>query len=412
MAHSQSLSGGGLVLPDTLTHRPTRKRILLIAALVAVAVGIAVLVFKLLESPTVEYRTATVSRRTVVQSVEAQGRLEIWTRFDVPSPVTGQLVNVAVEAGAEVVSGQVLAQLDTDVVQVSVEGARAARRAAASRVAEARAALNVAQDTRQRTEALAGRGLSSAADVVGAKAGEDRADALLKGAVADLATANEKVNSENLAKADRTIRAPANGVVIDAPRWPGAVVGPSAGPLFVIGSDLDTLRLDASVPEADIGSVRTGQTAEYTVPAFPGRTFHAEVTTRAIQPDTSSTGTTYRVTLKAQNSDRALLPGMTATVKLEVARAENALAVREAALRFSPDAANEASSRARVWRVDAKDGLVPVDITAGVSDAAYTAVSPKDPQTLRAGDAVVIGLPPTSGSTSDRSGPGITLKKR
>jgi HlyD family secretion protein len=285
------------------------------------------------------------------------------------------------------------------------------RRAAASRVAEARAALNVATDVRQRTEALASRGLSSASDVVSAKASEEKADAVLKGAIAELASANEKVSSENLAKEDRTIRAPANGTVIDAPRWLGAVVGPAAGPLFVIGSELDTLRLDASVPEADIGSVRAGQTAVYTVPAFPGRTFRAEVVTRAIQPETSSTGmTTYRVTLKAPNPDRSLLPGMTATAKLEVARAENALVVREAALRFAPDTKNEAPPRSRVWRVDADHGIVPVDVAAGVSDAAYTAVSPQDPRALRAGDAVVIGLPPTS--SPEKSGPGITLRKR
>lgn len=413
MAHSQSLSDAGLTLPDTLTRRPVRKRLLLIAALVAVAVGIAVLAFTLLRPSKVEYRTAPVTRRTVVQAVEAQGRLEIWTRYDVPAPVTGRLVQVAVEAGSEVVSGQVLAQLDTDVAEATVEGARAARRAAASRVSEARASLNVAKDTRQRTESLASRGLSSASDVVGAKASEDKADAALKGAIAELASANEKVSSENLAKEDRTIRAPANGTVVDAPRWLGAVVGPAAGPLFVIGGDLNTLRLDASVPEADIGSVRPGQTAEYMVPAFPGRTFRAEVVTRAIQPETSSTGTTtYRVTLRAMNPDRALLPGMTATVKLEVARAENALAVREAALRFSPEATNDAPARSRVWRVDAKQNVVPVDVVPSVSDAAYTVVSPQDPEALRPGDTVVIGLPPNSNSPSDRNGPGITLRKR
>jgi HlyD family secretion protein len=233
---------------------------------------------------------------------------------------------------------------------------------------------------------------------------------VLKGAFADLASANEKLASENLAKDDRTIRAPASGVVIDAPRWVGALAGPETGPLFVIGSDLDTLRLDASVPEADIGSVRAGQTASYTVPAFPSRTFHAEVVTRAIQPDTSSTGTTYRVTLKAENPDRALLPGMTATVRLEVARGDNVLAVREAALRFAPDAANEAPGRSRVWRVGADHRIVPVDVEAGVSDAAYTAVSPRDPRALRVGDAVVIGLPPTG--ASERSGPGISLRNK
>jgi HlyD family secretion protein len=412
VAHSQSLPGGALTLPDSLTGRSNKKRILIATGIVAAVIGVGFFVFRLLRPSEVSYRTAPVSRRTVVQAVEAQGRLEIWKRFDVPAPVMGRLVNVAVEAGAVVESGQVLAQLDTDIAQVSVDGARATRRAAASRVAEARAALNVATDARQRTEALAGRGLSSASDLVGARATEDKADAALKGALAELASSNEKVASENLAKEDRTIRAPANGVVIDAPRWLGAVVGPQAGPLFVIGTDLDTLRLDASVPEADIGLVRAGQTAEYTVPAFPGRAFRAEVMTRAIQPDTSTTGTTYRVTLKAANADHALLPGMTATVKLEVARAENALTVREAALRFSPDPANEAQARSRVWLVNAEDEVVAVDVTAGVSDAAYTAVSPKDPQALRDGDAVIIGLPPTATSTSDRGGPGITLRKR
>jgi HlyD family secretion protein len=406
------LSGGGLALPSSLTRRPTRKRILLIVGLIAAAVGIGVVVYQFLRPAEVSYRTAPVARRTVIQAVEAQGRLEIWTRFDVPAPVAGQLVTVAVEAGANVVSGQILAQLDTDIARASVEGARAARRAAASRVAEARAALNAARDARRRTEVLAGRGLSSASDVVGANATEEKADAALRGATAELSSANEKVASENLAKEDRTIRAPANGVVVDAPRWSGAVVGPATGPLFVIASDLETLRLEASVPEADIGSVRAGQKAEYTVPAFPGRTFRAEVVTRAIQPDTSSTGTTYRVTLKAMNPDRALLPGMTTTVKLEVARAEDAITVREAALRFSPDPSNEAPSRSRVWRLDSEHGFAPVEVTAGVSDAAYTAVSPKDPQALRAGDTVIIGLPPTSNSNSDRSGPGITLRKR
>jgi HlyD family secretion protein len=411
VAHSQYLPGGGLALPDPLTARPNRRRLLLICALLALAAGIALLVF-VLRPAELNYRTAAVTRRTVVQAVEAQGRLDVWTRFDVAAPVTGRLVQVAVEAGTKVLGGQVLAQLDTDVAEATVAGARAARRGAGSRVAEARAALKVSKDARQRTEALAGRGLASASDLVNAKASEEKADAALKGAVAELASANEKVSSENLAKEDRTIRAPANGVVIDAPRWSGTVVGPAAGPLFIIGTDLDTLRLDASVPEADIGSVRPGQTAEYTVPAFPGRTFRAEVVTRAIQPETSSTGTTtYRVTLKATNPDRDLLPGMTATVRLEVARAENALAVREAALRFSPSTTSEAPARSRVWRIDGAHSVTPVDVMAGVSDAAYTAVSPKDARALKDGDAVVIGLPPSSNG-SEKSGPGITLRKR
>jgi HlyD family secretion protein len=114
--------------------------------------------------------------------------------------------------------------------------------------------------------------------------------------------------------------------------------------------------------------------------------------------------------LNVANSDRTLLPGISANVRFEVARADNALAVREAALRFAPDGTGEAAPRSRVFVT--KDGRNPKEIALapGVSDAAFTAVTPKDPSGLHVGDEVVIGLPPSREDT--HQGPGITLGKR
>jgi len=395
-------------LPDRLEGQSKKRRVLLFVALViGASIVAAALMLRGKSGP--RFLTAPVTRRTIVQAVEAPGIVDVSTRADVSAPIAGRLVSIAVEAGASVEAGAVLAQLDDAVAEATVKGAAASHRAAASHVTVARAAWEAATDALERTETLAERGLASAADMVQARASEAKAAAELEGASADLVAARENMSTAKLTRSERTIRAPMNGVVLQAPRWVGAVVGPEAGSLFVIGSDLGTLRIDASVPEADIGSVHVGQAAEYSVPAFPGRTFRAEVVARAMEPEKASTGTTYRVTLRAPNEAHSLLPGMTATVRLQTARADNVLAVREAALRFTPVSAAEAPPRSRVFRAQA-DRLVPVKVVAGVSDSMFTQVTPAAGESLAVGDSIAIGQRTTE--PAGRTGPGITLGNR
>jgi HlyD family secretion protein len=358
----------------------------------------------------VQYRVAPVVRKTVVQTVEAQGKIDVATRYEVPSPRVGRLVTIFVEVGASVAKDQPLALLDQEPSLASVRGSRAARRASQSRISEASAALAAATDTRQRTEELRSRNVASDADVVNARTAEAKAAAAVDAAKSDLGVATANVTSAELEMDEGVIRAPAGGTVLDAPRTLGTVVGPERGPLFVVGTDLHTLRIDAPVAEADIGSIHLGQPAEFTVPAFPGRTFRAEVVDRALSPEQTTTGTSYRIGLNVANSDRTLLPGMSANVRFEVARSNDALAVREAALRFAPDGAPEAPARSRVFVTKGGRHPTPVDVAPGVSDAAFTAVTPKNPDAVHVGDEVVIGLPP--GKESTHQGPGITLGKR
>jgi HlyD family secretion protein len=404
-------SDSALVLPDAVARPPSKRRralILILLALVVGAIGTWIVSARAAE---VHYRVAPVVRRTVVQTVEAQGRLEVASRFEVASPRVGHLVRILVQVGDSVSRDQPLAELDQAPSRASLRGTRAARRSASSHIGEARAALSAARDARQRTEALAARNVASEADVVNARTTEAKAAAALDAAQSDFGVATENVTSAELEMDAGVIRAPASGTVLEAPRWPGIVVGPERGALFVIGTDVTLLRIDAPVAEADIGSIHTGQAAEFTVPAFPGRTFHAVVVDRALEPETTTTGISYSVGLSAANSDRSLLSGMSADVRFEVARAENALAVREAALRFAPESAREGPPRSRVFVTREGEHPVAVNVVPGVSDAAFTAVTPRDSASLRVGDEVVIGLPPTN-DDSRRGGPGISLGKR
>lgn len=410
MAHSHALPDPRLVVPAALTRRRPRRWGLwaLLGLLVA---GVAVIaVLRVPRRAAIRYRTAPVVRRTVVSVVEATGHLDVTNRVEVPVTLAGRLAQIFVQSGATVESGQALAQIDETSARAVESGARARSGAAAGRVAEARAAVDAATDTRERTAALAERGLASEAELASVRSAEARAVAALRSARAELSGAAASASSAELERKSLTIRAPIAGTVLSAPRWPGGFVGPDKGPLFTIGSDTKLMRIDASVAEADIGAVRIGQSAEFTVPAFPDRSFRATVEGRSTEPDRNATVTSYVVTLNAPNPDRVLLPGMTTTVRVEVARAENVLAVREPALRFVPDSAAEAAPRSRVFRVGDGETLVPVDVKPGISDAAYTEIQINDGSTLHLGDPVVVGYVPREGDEND--GPGIKLGNR
>ncbi|MEY4546872.1 MAG: hypothetical protein RL685_3067, partial [Pseudomonadota bacterium] len=210
---------------------------------------------------------------------------------------------------------------------------------------------------------------------------------------------------------ETTLRAPVSGFVLSAVEDLGGVVGPQTGPLFVITPPLEQLLLTVPVSEADIGLVRIGQGASFSVSAHPDQRFPAQIGEIESEPQRTGSSVSYRVRLRVDNPDRLLLPGMTANVTLEIAKAEETLAVREAALRFSPADTQGESARTRVWREKPNGELEPVDVTVGISDGAYTAVTPAQGSTLDVGDPVAVGL---NGSArgSAKGGPGISLGSR
>lgn len=414
MPHAQALRDTALVIPPSVLH--AKKRRLAIGVLVLAigllgAAGYAWWALRSAESAAV-YRTARAERRDIVQSVEATGHLDVIGRVEVPAPAAGQLITIAVDAGQTVERGQVLARLDEEAARFAVQTARARLSAAQSRVSEARAALDFAANRRQLTEELASKVRVSKSRLAQVRTDEAKAIAALQAARAE-----RNLEGDNLALAEQqrkrlTIEAPVGGIVLRVPESSGSAVAPERGALFIIGTTLDVMRLDVLVAEADIGEIHVGQRAEFTVPAYPGRTFIGKVDDKQIEPERDGNAVRYRVSLRVDNADHALLPGMTGDARIAVASVEQALAVPEAALRFSPPEAPPAPPRSRVYV--SPDGIreAPVSVVAGVSDGRITQVTPAPGEHLAPGDPVIVGLSASARERASEGAPGITLGGR
>lgn len=379
-----------LQIPE-LARRARLRRLLGWALVLAAASMVAA--YAMRPKPVAElYRIDPVARRTLVQLVETAGNLDVRRRVEVPAPVAGRITEIHAQARQEVNEGDLLATLDERAAALSVRTAKASAEAAQGRVAQAQAALDAARQVEARAQRLHDKGLASQQELADARAEQQRARAALDAARAERKVAAEQVASAELGKSLGKIVAPASGVVLRAPERVGAAVGPDQGPLFVIGAPLSTMRIDALVGETEIALVEPGRKAEVLVQALPGRTFSATVERIGIDPKRENGVVQYPVTLLVDNQDGALLPGMSARVRMEVARAEQALSVHEAALRFSPDDAAPAPPRSRVFVKRGVGELEAVNVEAGISDGVYTAIEPAQGARLQEGDEVAIGL--------------------
>lgn len=405
--------GGGHSLQIPNLERARRIRRIALLVVLAVGAGAAAFYYSRPEPLVEKYRTDAVAIRTLVQVVEASGSLDVRSRVEVPAPIVGRLTAVHVQAGDRVKAGEPLATLDERAAELGVKSAQAAVEAAAGRTAQARAALEEAKRTEEQVARLRERGLASDNDVNAARSARASAQAVLEAGRAEQKLATQTAESAKLGKSLGRIVAPASGIVLRAPEHVGAAVTPERGPLFVIGEPLDVMRIDAPVSETDIAQLKPGMKAEVVVQALPGRKFAAEVSRMGIEPTRQSGVVMYPVTLLVQNPDGALLPGMSARVQLEVARAENVPSVHEAALRFSPvDVAADvapAEPRSRVWlRVD-HDELEPIAVTTGVSDGVHTELRLPEGVELPEGSPLAIGLlNPDTGAKK----PVVTLGKK
>jgi len=354
-----------------------------------------------------QYRTVRVERRDVVRAIEATGHLDARARFEVPAPFAGRLSEVLVRVGDRVKTGQLLARLDDRAGGFVVRNANASKDVATWHMAEARSAHDAASGEHTRVERLAARGLASGQELAAAASALTRANAALEAARAEQSIAAGQLASAKYEQRSGDITAPIDGVLLLAPENLGSAVTPERA-LFVVGEPLELMRVDVDVSEADIGDVRIGQQAAFEVQTFPGRAFSARVERVGVEPRREGGVVTYPVRLIADNADRALLPGMTAAVRLEVARATKVLAVREAALRFTPQGFAEAAPRSRLFRRVGPEQLEAIAVVPGLSDGTYTELrsGPGDPHVSERDEVAVGLLHPESAS---RTQPGLSL---
>jgi HlyD family secretion protein len=320
-----------------------------------VAIGVILLILLAMRifggAPKPEYSTETVAKGELTVTVSATGKLAPTNQVDVGSELSGLVTKVAVDVNDRVVKGQPLALIDPSRFQDSVNQSVAALNANIAAVAQARATLAQSSAQLQRLQDVyklsAGR-VPAKTEMDQAIADRARAVANLNAAEANVASARATLSSNQTQLVKTVIRSPVNGVVLARQIEPGQTVAASFNTptLFVIAEDLSQMKLEVQIDEADVGEVRTGQPASFTVDAFPGQQFPASITRVDLGSNLSAQSTTtttttqqvvsYGATLSVHNPELQLRPGMTATAEITTTAKQGVLLVPNAALRFKP----------------------------------------------------------------------------
>jgi HlyD family secretion protein len=335
-----------------------------------------------------EYQTSTITRGSITQAVTATGTLNPVVNVQVGSQISGNIEKLLVDFNSPVKAGQVVAQIDPAVFQAAVMQAQ-------GDVDSAKAALELAQITEKRTEQLVAKQNSAQADLDQAKAALHQAQANVK--IKEGALQRARVDLEHC-----TITSPIDGIVISRSVDVGQTVAASlsAPVVFTIANDLSKMQIDAAVAEADIGTVEVGQKVEFTVDAFPRRTFRGDVVQVRNAPVSVQNVVTYDTVIGVNNADLKLKPGMTANVSIVGAHRENVLKISNAALRFRPPEAPPAIgvrgrhgrsadvSTERTVYFPSGSRPSPVQIKVGISDGISTEVL----EGLKEGDRVVTAM--------------------
>ncbi|TIP00382.1 MAG: efflux RND transporter periplasmic adaptor subunit [Mesorhizobium sp.] len=320
----------------------SRKRLRLwLYALLAIAVaaaGIALYQWYAAAPPRIEYTTVPAATADLTVEVSATGTLQPLTQVDISSELSGIVRSVAVNENQQVKKGDVLATLDTAKLEVQIERATASAKAAAAAVEDAKVTLQENENAVVRASALTKRGMATDQSLEAATATRDRSKAALDSAEANLAIAQADLKAQQTDLAKSTIYAPIDGIVLTRSVDPGQTVASSlqAPVLFVIAADLRNMELRAAVDEADIGQVKPGQHARFTVDAFPDRPFDAEIRDISYASVTTDGVVTYNARLEVDNGELLLRPGMTATVSVVTRQAKGVLTVPSIAFRYRP----------------------------------------------------------------------------
>jgi len=396
---------------------------------------------------TPSYRLGKVERGSVKSTVSATGTLGAVRTVQVGTQVSGQIAALYVDFNDHVKKGQLIARIDPVLQQAAVQDAQAG-------LAKAQAVYTQTQLDYERSKKLHDQQIATDAEYNVAQSSYAQAQASLTSAKINLERAKQNLAYTN-------IYSPIDGVVVERAMDVGQTVAASfsAPQLFVIANDLSRMQILASVDESDIGKIQAGQPVTFTVQSFPERTFTGTVDQVRLNSTTLNNVVSYTAVVAVSNEDGKLLPGMTASVKLQTASADDVLTVPSTALRFTPPegaktnmparrprtgdstatpnatASGEANgqraggfngggfpggpggngaprrprttgtqpgSMARLWTVDAEGTLTPHFVKLGISDGQKTAITSRD---LKEGENIVISALQPGATTASTSSP-------
>jgi len=406
------------------TMRPRWLTLFLVAGLAA---GAGYYYWQQSTPSKLDIQTVAAKKGDVRRVVSTSGTVSALISVDIGSQLSGNISEVNVDYSTEVKKDQVLARIEPSTFETRVRQGEAAVAVAKANVAlqqaaveRAEANLHKAELDLHRAQELVARGAGAQVTLDTALAAQQSGQADLDSAKANLenAKANVTMNEATLESAridlERTyIRAPLDGVIIDRTVQVGQTVAASLSSpkLFTMAQDLAQVQIQAQVDEADIGQVTSDNTVTFTVDAYPDVKFEGKVQQIRLAPVSLANVVTYTVVIGADNPMGRLLPGMTANVSIIVARKDNVIQIKNAALRYRPAEAAPAEMGSRSPAPGAGRGAgrreqrpsertvyvlsgsrpTPVQIKTGISDGVVTEVV----EGLKEGDRVVTAEMPT-----------------
>lgn len=402
-----------------------KKSIIIAAAAVLVLVG-GIWWWHSRGGEILSFTTTVVKRGDVTATIGASGTIEPLEVVDVGAQVEGRISGFGtgtdgktVDYGSTVVEGALLAKIDDSVYAADLSVAKAGESSAEANLEQMQAKLDQTAAEWKRAQDLYANKLMAQVDYDTDKANYEVAKANVSVAKSGIEQARADLDKAQRNLDYCTINSPVSGVIIDRRVNAGqtVVASLSAPSLFLIARDLTKMQIWVSVNEADVGRIKPGMPAAFTVDAFPGREFQGTVGKVRLNAQMTQNVVLYTVEINIENPDKLLLPYLTANVRFEVNHETNTLLVPNAALRWSPSSLAEVAPDARngnlvdppgdihpakppaekdsaeksptrtLW-LKSGDFVRPVEVMAGISDGVNTAVATGD---LHEGDEVVTG---------------------
>jgi HlyD family secretion protein len=394
-----------------------------------------------------QYEKATIDKGTVTALVDTTGTLNPVIIVDIGSQVSGKIENIYVDFNSRIKGGQILAELEQLTFQTKVQQNEANYLSSVAVLDKSKVSLENSKKKYERAKSLFEKDLISYEELESAEVQYLSAKADLQSSDARLEQAKAQLDTSKVDLSYTIIKSPIDGVVINRNINVGQTVAASfqAPVLFQVANDLTKMQVECSVDEADIGRVKEGQTAQFTVDAFPNDNFTGVVKQVRYSPEVIQNVVTYTTIVDVENPDMKLRPGMTATISIVVGEAKNALRVSNSALRFQPppevlqalfeemrremqakrgqnsQAVGQSENRrphgnfqmgqgsrgmgsrmrdrARVWVQDETGKLKMVSIRTGVTDNVFTEITGGD---IKEGQEVITGES-TQATSSNRS---------
>ena len=336
-----------------------------------------------------KYITKPVTQETITQYVEASGTIKPINTIAVGTQVSGTVAKIYVDYNSVVKKGDMLAELDPSLFQSNVDQSTAKLNNAQATLSKANSTLNYKKNNYQRYKNLYAKNFVSKDEVELAYSNYQQALAEVSAARAEVNAAQATLNNNLTNLGYSKITSPVDGTVISRAVDVGQTVAASFNTptLFEVAKDLTQMQIETSVSEADIGKVKVGQVAQYTLDGYQDKTFEGKVTQVRLASTTTNNVVTYTVVISVDNSEGFVIPGMTANVSIITNDVKDALCVPNQALKFSPADNTKKYEKQGIW-IQTKTGLQRYDVELGAFDDNKTQIISDK---IKAGDKVCIG---------------------